>query len=404
LKLVVLDPGLRTHSGHHLALDAAIVDFCAARGMSVELYAHRGVEDEVAARVGAISLFTHSVYAKNVTRGPQEGLLERDFALINERCYNDLCALSPDSFESDDVILVHSIRQNHLYGLARWLTGLSVERRPKCVVLHFLGNLVDATGQITPEAALLQRALWLLESLPAGAVVLAAPIPPACEELGRLTALPVQLHPIPLPGRHVGTSPTLRPAVKATSAQSRQLNFVFAGEARRDKGFHHFRAAMRLVLRDQPNVRFSVQAGGPTLPWWRGSRTRFSLWRLGSRVESHFGAMDEAAFGAFLQRADAIVLPYDPSHYRAMNSGVFNEALALGKPTVLPARTWMADEAKRLGAGSVAFLEWSPESIAYAMAQLAANIHDQTARSARASLTWNARHGIEPFMSFVLRA
>jgi len=399
----VLDPGLRTRSGHHFALDAAIVEFCASRGPPVALYAHRNVEEDVAARVGATPLFTHSVYADNVSPGPQEGRLEREFALINERCYQDLRALSTDLLGSDDLILVHTIRQNHLYGFARWLVELPGERRPKCTVLHTVESFSEDTA-LTPQAALYRRAFALLESLPAGAVSLAAPIPPACEELRRLTALPVHLHPIPFPGRHVGAVSMSRPARTTSSAGRPSLNFAFAGEARREKGFHHLRAAMPIVLRERPDVRFSVHTGGRTLPWWRGSRTRFRLWRLGSHVASHFGAMDEDAYRAFLQNADAIVLPYDPVRYRARGSGVFYEALALGKPTVLPAKTWMADEANRLNAGSVTFHEWSPAAIAHAIEHLAEDIGVQTERSERASAAWTAQHGIEPFMSFVLGA
>ena len=47
---------------------------------------------------------------------------------------------------------------------------------------------------------------------------------------------------------------------------------------------------------------------------------------------------------AELAAADLVVLPYDAEVYRDRSSGILAEALAAGKPVVVPAHTWMADQ------------------------------------------------------------
>src|SRR5262249_7056359 len=58
-----------------------------------------------------------------------------------------------------------------------------------------------------------------------------------------------------------------------------------------------------------------------------------------------------AQYYELLARAGIVLLPYTLENYHAQTSGIFAEALAWGKPVVVPRGTWMAAELKRYGAG-----------------------------------------------------
>ncbi|WP_374448655.1 hypothetical protein [Stella sp.] len=60
------------------------------------------------------------------------------------------------------------------------------------------------------------------------------------------------------------------------------------------------------------------------------------------------GVMPESAMLHHCATADAVLLPYDPAEYRDRASGIFAMAVAMGRPVIAPAGTWMAE---RLQAG-----------------------------------------------------
>jgi hypothetical protein len=47
-----------------------------------------------------------------------------------------------------------------------------------------------------------------------------------------------------------------------------------------------------------------------------------------------------------------VLFPYEPARYQTATSGTFVEALAAGKPTVVPAGTWLASQ-QPAGSGEV---------------------------------------------------
>jgi hypothetical protein len=92
----------------------------------------------------------------------------------------------------------------------------------------------------------------------------------------------------------------------------------------------------RLKLLAQSN--FNLPGGEP------GSlRARLALSALPPEVcELVEGPFESEEYLDVFARADVILIPYDQDNYAARSSGVFAEALAAGKPTVVTRGTWMA--------------------------------------------------------------
>ncbi|MBM3979150.1 MAG: glycosyltransferase [Planctomycetes bacterium] len=89
-----------------------------------------------------------------------------------------------------------------------------------------------------------------------------------------------------------------------------------------------------------------------------------------------------------LAGADVVLCPYDVGAYRARSSGVFAEALAAGKPTVVPAGTWMARE-QPPGAGET---YTDASELLRALGRVCRDIARYRATADRARAGWRARH------------
>lgn len=158
-------------------------------------------------------------------------------------------------------------------------------------------------------------------------------------------------------------SPPLRasvePAARVTAAcrasttagATRRWHIVYLGDARTEKGYHHLPRLVAELTADGPPVQFSFQSnfnvpGGEPA----AAAARAQLERLPrDQVRLLNDPMTSADYRALLLDADVVVLPYDRDDYYARSSGIFAEALAIGKPVVVPAGTWMAAELSRAG-------------------------------------------------------
>jgi len=109
-------------------------------------------------------------------------------------------------------------------------------------------------------------------------------------------------------------------------------------------------------------------------------------------VELVEGMLPTEDYYAMLDRLDIVVLPYR-ERYEVSGSGVFVEALTLGKVLVTPERGWMADFARKYGSEPVTFGELTGESILAALEDAVDRYPELSARALAAAETWNAEQG-----------
>jgi hypothetical protein len=76
---------------------------------------------------------------------------------------------------------------------------------------------------------------------------------------------------------------------------------------------------------------------------------------LGRNLEILPAEQNHVEYLATVQRADMVLLPYDPVEYRGIVSGIFCEAVAMGKVVIVPAGTWIADHITEGRAAGVLF-------------------------------------------------
>ncbi len=178
------------------------------------------------------------------------------------------------------------------------------------------------------------------------------------------------------------------------------INIVMLGSARREKGFHHLGEVIeplrrardrgiraRLVVQTNPNLI----GGDPGI-----AATTNLLRRAPSELVTCIdGPLTPELYAGFLTAASIVLLPYDPALYLGRSSGIFAEALALGKPVIVPDSGWMAAD------HGVTFAY--PDGLGGAVAQALAAYDDLRAGAQSRSARWSQRHNAARLVSTLLR-
>ena len=127
------------------------------------------------------------------------------------------------------------------------------------------------------------------------------------------------------------------------------LCLAFLGDVRDEKGFHWLPGLVDHLMRDyvRPGrVRLALQATVGTPHY--NPQSALAMQRLRKHLPRHVelvgadGPLTSREYYRLVSAADVVLLPYDRNRYRAASSGTLAEAIAAGKPTVVPAQSWMS--------------------------------------------------------------
>ncbi|MGK7958705.1 MAG: glycosyltransferase, partial [Crocosphaera sp.] len=154
----------------------------------------------------------------------------------------------------------------------------------------------------------------------------------------------VKLQKIPIPFRQE----KLKPISNKTNAD-KLIHFVYLGDARPEKGYHYLPNIVECLWTNyiQPGkIKLTIQSnfnveGGDRLI----AQARLTLERYpDGKVKLIKDAMSADDYYQLLAEADALILPYDSHSYRFRTSGVLTEALAAGKPVIVPENSWLGKQ------------------------------------------------------------
>ncbi|MCI5073518.1 hypothetical protein [Oricola sp.] len=101
------------------------------------------------------------------------------------------------------------------------------------------------------------------------------------------------------------------------------------------------------------------------------------------------GDLSARAYYEFLSGLDIVVLPYG-QRYAVHGSGIFIEALMLGKVLVMPSSGWMVELARSLGARPAVFDTLEPADVGAAIRFAVSHFDDLRQAAVEAARAWNA--------------
>ncbi|MEO3474423.1 hypothetical protein AAFN86_21325 [Roseomonas sp. CAU 1739] len=387
MALVILDPNLEGEAGHHLAYDMAIAREARARGEAVTIVAHRRFAAATIEGVRILPHFTSSTYAE-LHKDPVTGAMD-DWRHFNDLLQAELALLPRSEFGPADAVLVPTATENHLAGYIGWMKGFDPLEAP-LFLLHLMfpsGVAVDAAGQEVVEDRL--RALFYrladraaLEEGPP--VHLFASGLQHATEFSALFRRPIPAHPLPI-----------RPEPGSAPASPPQRALLFAGDARIDKGIALLPDLIPRLAAMHPDWRLVAHVNGNSA-WGAAKAASEALAALPASVPAldlAGGRLAPADYLALARGVGIALFPYDPVLYRRKSSGVLWETISLGTPVVVPAGTWLENEARHWGAGHIAYATHSAEAIADAFQAALPRIGELRTLSAAAGVRYRAANG-----------
>ncbi|HTI51568.1 MAG TPA: glycosyltransferase [Planctomycetaceae bacterium] len=193
----------------------------------------------------------------------------------------------------------------------------------------------------------------------------------------------------------IPVDPIYRPAANDASRNPHTpLRFAYVGDARVEKGYPQLPEMIRSVWSElvaSGRVQFVIQSNCRNARSERASlAAREELAALGApQVQLLTEPLSTADYRSLVLDSDVLLLPYDPESYEARSSGILSEALAAGKPVVVPQGTWMARQVPdNVGVVYPA----GPAGMAEAVRRMAADFDDFRFAARVFSSEWSQRH------------
>jgi hypothetical protein len=386
-----VDAELRRQAGHHANACRHVVGELRRRGLRVDVYAHRSVETELIAELGAIPHFHHSAYAPIAAHRPVRALQALDVALARASFGLDLRRLWQGGY---DLVFFNSVLGPQMEAVAAWLASFPPDRTPSAAVEFGApsGRAIER-----PELArwwrhhppCYRRAGARLSRAGIGArlVLFAFGTEPA-EDYSTLLGRPVHA----LPPVHAGVG---RPRLRRRGVDGR-VTVAFLGLQRPEKGYALLPDVIREVLRRNRPVQILVHNGAPTTVAMDQQIEELS--RSDQRVIFEHRSADQRSWQDLLDRTDLLVLPYVPSRYRASYSAVAIEAVSDGIPVVTPAGTTMATLAGQYQRGASTFEDWTAPAVVEAIDRALDTFDDVASVAAAGAVRWRRDNGAAAFM------
>jgi glycosyltransferase involved in cell wall biosynthesis len=391
MRVHIFDPQLDFASGHYPVYDAAVANELRERGIETRLYGTARPRAAAASGLDAVPVFSHGMFDE-VANDPLTWPLENFFRLGREM-HADLAKLGWQGFGSGDLAFFPNITQYQIGGVRDWIVGIPPDRRPTVVL---------KPSYLTHAMPYMQRRLnkEILPLLYRFSIrQLLADHPRTCicsdtEELtkqfGSIAGVPVHLVPLPL----------MMQEVERKEKDTAPTTAVYLGHASMLKGFHLLPEIIKRVQADDSPPHFVVQSYGE--PQLCGAVEPALAQFAPDRVTLILGTVNADAYAALLQKADILLLPYAPEFYAWASSGIFCEAMSLGKVVVVTERTWAARQLEKFGGGGVTFANVNVESVAAAIGRAVRDLPRLAERAAQAAPGWRRHHSPASFVDRML--
>jgi glycosyltransferase involved in cell wall biosynthesis len=391
MRVHIFDQQLNLVSGHYSVYDAAVSAELRRRGIETLLYGTAHTPASAASRVDAVPVFSRGMFDE-VANDPLTWPLE-NFVRLGREFHADLAKLGSGRFARGDVAFFPNIIQSQIGGVRDWIMSLPPERRPAVVLkpsyLTYAMPYIQrrSNKEIIP---LLYR--FSIRQLVAdhSRTWICSDTEEMVNQFATISGVPVHLVPLPLIME--------RRAEKAKDPS--RIEAVYLGHASMLKGFHLLADVVKRVQADGNALHFLIQSYGEPQLCAAVEKALAAL--TPDRVTVIAGAVDAEAYGALLNRADIVLLPYVREFYGWASSGIFSEAVSLGKVTVVTERTWPARQLEKFGGGGVTFASVDVESVAAAIGRAMRELPQLTERASRAAPVWRRHHCPASFVDQLL--
>ena len=366
-RVLVLDPGFRSRTGHHYNNNMALTEAATALGCELKILAGDTLE-------GARTLepFVTRHFGSDLYGGANHFQSSWEFdswLSVNAEFARDLAAIPTDFLDWADLILVPAITQFHALALSRFLAA-TLQARPRqsaAIQLMFSPTWTAWDAICTSGPQMYEEALELLAPFVGKQVQYFSELPASCAEFeplvkGRVSVLP-----------HPGIWPKTNSLEgdRARQAGLETVRIGYFGYAKREKGFHLLPQILEDVRSQYGSreVSFTIQVNHGNYDAEIVEADTALNAAPASGLTLLKGALSDDVYLREFADSHLILLPYDPELYRGRGSGVFSEAIGFGKVLVAPRSSGVGAEIEAGKGAGVLFDDHTSADIARAVTE-----------------------------------
>lgn len=401
--VLIVDSGLKNLGGHNFSYTRAVHSALAQKGFEVTVLTNRNLSGDLVKATGYHPVFSFGAYdfppgngkLKDLRYLYAQGLI---YSHELEQAFRHIVTTQPA------LIFCHTVNDFELIG---WNHFLSRHRLPGhlMVLMRYTPQFKSCSWlkrRLHPYWRIRPHYLNSLYKRMKGKFTVVTDSEPLTEDYAtifqpRIVTLPIPINEFILSDAQEAFAPDGVYA-RYNLKPSGRIRIGYVGDARSAKGFPLLPALVRRLLAENNlQVDFVFQCPGAAsgiaqsqLP--EGVPELIELAREETnRITLIQEKLSESDYAELMRVLDIVLVPYRSAGYVEPTSGIFAEALALAKPVVVPAGTWMARELRKSG-GGVEFQSGDENDLAVKVKELVTNFDKYAAKARGFSAEWKAFH------------
>lgn len=401
--VLIVDSGLKNLGGHNFSYTRAVQAALEQKGYDVTVLANRHLSGELVKVTGYHPVFSFGAYDYPPGNGKLKDLkyLQAQSIIYSqelEHAFKQIVSNEPA------LVFCHTVNDFELIG---WNRFLARQRLPGhlMVLMRYTPRFKSCSWfkqHLHPYWRIRPHYLNALYKRMKGNFTLVTDSEPLTEDYSaifhhRILTLPIPINEYILGADEQVSSPDGVSARYGLDLDGK-IRIGYVGDARSAKGFSLLPGLVRRLLAETSlEVEFVFQCPSAASGIENGQLPEgvSELIELASRATSRITLiqekLSETDYAELIRALDVVLVPYRLPGYVEPTSGIFAEALALAKPVVVPAGTWMARELRKSG-GGIEFQSGDENDLAAKVKELIQSF-DAYATKARAfSAKWKAFH------------
>ncbi|NQW21549.1 MAG: glycosyltransferase [Chloroflexi bacterium] len=393
-RLIVADPSLSGFSGHYYEYARAIGNAAAKAGIKPILVGNQSFTGTSSTEI--LPYFRLQTYDMTDSNLPTP-LRMMKTALVHA---GDLKRLSrQQTLGNTDLVLMPTVSLPVLFGLL-FAFGFRWRRKNMPIVSLVLRDTMKIhrpavrtlTSLFFNLAKIFRATRWLQICVDTNELK---------DEYSTITSYPITVLPIPI------ERDTITGIIDVASNE--QLTISMLGDARLGKGIDMIPDLIEDLLLDYPDqLQFIIQTSRPVIG--ADSEVLDSTLKRLNQIElesEHLKLLPipltTEEYFLTIARSDIMLHPYRAESYRYQSSGMFAEALALGKVVVVPNKTWMSSELAKIGGGGISFNVGNSSSLSESVREIINNMDQYEREALNVKTIWLSIHNSDQALSKIIR-
>jgi glycosyltransferase involved in cell wall biosynthesis len=401
-RILIVDSGLKHAGGHNFSYTRAVQAALESRGFAVDALGNRNMSTDLVQTTGYRPIFSVGTYDY-----PPGGGRFRDLAylyaqsvIFGEELWHGLRQVGAERY---GLIFCHTVRDFELLGWRRCLSRLRPPGRVMMLMRDTPGwsRVGRWKRSWHPYFRIRPRSFNGMRRTLGARFTLLTDSEFLSEDYARVYRHRIATVPIPINDSILRAS-TGEPSTLGKRYPLAADGYVRIGYLGDDRGARGFDLLPQLVARasqeSDVRVRFFIQC--PNAASGRGDGRLSSAFQALAALASDTTKgrvtliperLPDEEYAELLRHVDVVVIPYEGRGYREPTSGVFAEALAMGKPVVVTSGTWMAHELRRSGGGTE-FADGDAADLAAKVVEVVKGYQGYARRAQDFSLEWRRFH------------